>query len=136
SDEIAGTRSDRVTGRGDRRETRGAEPVEGDAGDRVREPGEERGHPRDVAVVFSGLVRGSEVNVFDVAARYARPLHCSGDDHGGEIVGPYPGEHASVAADRRPDGGEDDSTTHPSSIWVGPSRAECADCPRSFNRAA
>ena len=50
----------------DRLEARGAEAVDGDAGDLDRQAGEQRGHPGDVAVVLSRLVGGAHVDVGDL----------------------------------------------------------------------
>jgi hypothetical protein len=64
--------------------------------------GQEQRHARDVAVVFTGLIRAAEVDVVDrfpIDARIAfpqRPQHVRA-----EIVGPNPGERPAELADRR-----------------------------------
>ena len=68
-------------------------------------PGEERGHPRDVAVVLTRLVRGP-VDVLDLTGLDARPLDGGADRRCGEIVRPNLGERAAVPADRSTDGRE------------------------------
>ena len=75
-EEIAVAGDDRVARADDRGEPRRAEPVDGDAGDRVGQPGEQHRHPRDVAVVLARLVRAADVRVLDLAPaerRRARP---------------------------------------------------------------
>jgi hypothetical protein len=111
-EEVAVPRRDRVAGRDDCRQPRGAEPVHGHARDRLRQPGEQRRHPSDVAVVLAGLVGSAEVDVFDLARVDAGALHRGGDRDRRQVVGPHPGEPAAVAADRRTDGGQDDCAAH------------------------
>src|SRR5207247_9523670 len=53
----------RVTGRDDRGEAGGAKPVDGHTRDRIRQPGKQRGHPGDIAVVLARLVRAAEVDL-------------------------------------------------------------------------
>ena len=119
-EELAVPGAHRMAGGDDRREARRAEPVDRDAGDLLRQPGEERGHARDVAVVLSGLVRAAEVDVLDLAGRNARALDGLADDERGEIVRTLLRERAAVAADGRPDGGEDDGLGHAPSLFAGP----------------
>ena len=90
-EEVAVTRGDRVTRGDDGREARGAEPVDGHAGDGLRQPGEQRRHARDVAVVLTGLVRAAEVDVLDLLRRDGGPLDGRGDRERGEIVGAHAG---------------------------------------------
>ena len=119
-EEIPVARTHRVTGGDDRGETRCAQAVDRDAGDLLRQPGEERGHAGDVAVVLPRLVRSAEVDVLDLAGRHTRALDRFADDQGGQIVRPLAGESASVAADGRPDGGEDDGVGHARSVFARP----------------
>ena len=75
-EEVAVAGRDRVAGADDRGEAGRAEPVDRHACHRLRQPGEQRRHPRDVAVVLAGLVRAAEVDVLDLAParrRRARP---------------------------------------------------------------
>ena len=65
---------DRVARADDRAEARRAEPVDRDAGDRLRKPGEERAHARDVPVVLARLVRAAEPHVLDLGRGNARAL--------------------------------------------------------------
>ena len=59
-DQVGVAGADRLRGDRDRGHAGGAEAVDGESGDRVGQPGEQHGHPGDVAVVFAGLVRGAE----------------------------------------------------------------------------
>ena len=63
--EVALTQLHRPGGAVDRLQAGGAEAVDGGAGDALREPGQQRRHPRHVAVVLAGLVGGAEVDVDD-----------------------------------------------------------------------
>ena len=106
-EEVALPRSDRPARFDDGREAGGAEPVDGDAGNGLRQPGEQQRHARDVPVVLAGLVRAADEDVLDLARRHAGSVDRGTDGEGGEIVGPRPGERAAVTADRRPHGRED-----------------------------
>ena len=90
----------------------GAEPVHGDARDLDWEAGEQRGHPRDVAVVLAGLVRGTHVDVVDVGAVDPVALDRRSDDVGGEVVGTDPGEGASVGPHRGSERVDDHGVRH------------------------
>ncbi len=111
-EQIAVARDHRVTRADDRSEAGRAQPVDGDAADRVGKPREQRRHARDVAVVLAGLVRGAEPDVLDLIRRDARTRDGFADDDRREIVGAHVGERAAVAADRRADRGEDDGAAH------------------------
>ena len=78
-EEVAVARGDRVAGGDDGREPGRAEPVDGHARDRLGQPREQRGHPRDVAVVLARLVRAAEVDVLDLGRVHARALDRRGD---------------------------------------------------------
>ncbi len=65
-EEVAVTGHHCVACANDGGQPRCAQSVDGDAGHRLREPGEERGHPRDVSVVFACLVRAAEPHVLDL----------------------------------------------------------------------
>jgi hypothetical protein len=52
--------ADRARGVADRVEPGGAEPVDGDARDRIGQAGEQQRHARDIAVVLAGLVGAAE----------------------------------------------------------------------------
>ena len=96
-----------------------AEPVDGHARDRLRQPREQRGHARDVAVVLAGLVRAAEVDVFDLAGgdSGARDRLC--DHERREVVRPHARKRAAVAADGRANGGEDDRAAHAATLADG-----------------
>src|SRR5205823_5602878 len=72
-----------------------------------REPAEQQGHARDVAVVLAGLVGAPEDDVVDRLAREAVPLDHRLDRAGREIVRPDGRENAAVAPDGRADGVDD-----------------------------
>ena len=101
-----------MAGADDSREPGGAQAVDGDAGDGVGKPREQRRHARDVAVVLAGLVRGAEPDVLDLLRGNARARDRLLDRDRREIVGAHVRERAAVAADRRANGGEDDGATH------------------------
>ena len=63
--EVALAQLHRARRRVDRLQARGAEPVHGRSRDAVGQPGEQRRHARDVAVVLARLVGGAEVDVGD-----------------------------------------------------------------------
>ena len=94
-------------------EARGAQPVDGEAGDRLRQPGEQERHARDVAVVLAGLIGAAEEHFVE-----PRPvgLGVAGDERldrrGREVVGAHLGERAAVAADRGAYGIADEDVAH------------------------
>ena len=88
----------------DRLQPGAAQPVDGLAGDLDREPGEQRGHARDVAVVLARLVGAAEDDVLDRARRRCRSARrpraiATAARSSGRTVGQRP----AVAADRGPD---------------------------------
>ena len=64
-DDVGVAGHDRVAGGDNGRQPRGAEAVQRDPGDGVRQAGQQHGHARDVSVVLAGLVRASEIDVVD-----------------------------------------------------------------------
>ncbi len=64
-------------------------------------PGEQRRHPRHVAVVLARLVGGAEVDVGDPLGVDAGALDHGGDRVRCEVVGADAREGAAVAAHRR-----------------------------------
>ena len=66
-EEVAVADGDRARGRDDGLEPRAAQAVHRDAGDRLRQPRQQRRHARDVAVVLAGLVGAAEEDVVDLA---------------------------------------------------------------------
>src|SRR5690606_28953374 len=104
---------DGAGGGGDRFEAGGAQPVDGGAGHGLAEPGEQRGHAGDVAVVLAGLVGGTPVDV--VHARRVQRRNVgdqAADDGGGEVVGPHRGEGTAEPADGGAAGGREVDGTH------------------------
>ena len=103
-DEVGVAGADRLRGHGDRRHARRAEPVHGDAGHLVGQPGEQHRHARDVAVVLARLVGAAEDDLVDRAelTGLVEPgaPHEFADDERGEVVGSHARERAAVAPDR------------------------------------
>jgi hypothetical protein len=69
----------------------------------ARQTGEQRRHPRHVAVVLARLVGGAEIDVGDLGRVDSGPLDYGADDVGGEIVWAHAGERTPVGAHRRAD---------------------------------
>ncbi len=111
-EEVAVAGDDRMAGADDGREPGRAEPVDGDARDRLGQPGEERRHPGDVAVVLAGLVGAAEVDVLELGRIDARALDSRADRDRSEVVGTNAGEAAAVAPHRRPNRGQNDGSAH------------------------
>ena len=99
--EVALAELDRAGGAVDRLQAGGAEAVDGGAGDAVGQAGEQRRHPRHVAVVLARLVGGAEVDVVDPLGVDAGALDHGGDRVRGQVVGADAGERAAVGAHRR-----------------------------------
>ena len=72
-------------------------------GTAVGKAGEQRRHPRHVAVVLARLVGRAEVDVGDPLGVDAAALDHGPDRVGGEVVGADRGERATVGADRSSD---------------------------------
>src|SRR5581483_8130942 len=107
-----------VAGTHDRGEPGCAEPVDGDAADRVGKTREQDGHARDVPVVLARLVR---------LRRDAGAVDGGADGERGEVVGPGAREPAAVAADGRAYRAQD----HRKNSGSFPSSAATAARPRS-----
>ena len=106
--------------RGDHRrvETGPAEPVDGRAGDRGRQAGEQGRHACHVAVVLTGTVGVAEDDLVDVlgcpVAREPGGARDEGaHDQGGEVVGTGRGEGATEAPERGADSVVDEGVVHP-----------------------
>src|SRR6202035_2624716 len=90
-----------------------AQPVDGDAGDRIRQPGQQKRHAGDVAIVLAGLVGTAEEHFVE-----PRPigLFVAGDQrldrHRGQVVGAYLGERTAVTTDRGARGIADKDVSH------------------------
>ena len=69
-------------------------------GHALRQAGEQRRHPGDVAVVLARLVGGAEVDVDDPLGVDAAALDHGADRVRGEVVGADTGEGAAVGAHR------------------------------------
>ena len=92
----------------DRLEAGAAQPVDRLAGDLDRQPGEERGHAADVAVVLARLVRRAEDDVVDRRGVDPGALDERADDVRRQVVGPHVLQRAAVAAERRAQPVDDD----------------------------
>ncbi|MFK4520055.1 hypothetical protein ABIF20_007420 [Bradyrhizobium japonicum] len=104
---------DGAAGRTDRVQARGAEPVQGLAGNRIRQAREQQGHARDVAVVLAGLVGAAEEDFVDLCPIEIGVLGHQRLDRGRrEVVGAHLGERAAETADRGPHGIADKDVTH------------------------
>src|SRR5205085_1605894 len=98
---------DRVSGLADGLEAGRAEPVHRGPRHLDRKAGEQRGHPRHVAVVLAGGVRAAEHDVVESVAGHTVALHHGLDDAGRHVVGPHRREPAAVSPDRRSNGVDD-----------------------------
>src|SRR5205814_5242458 len=107
-EEVAVARDHRVAGSDHGGEPRRAEPVDGDAGYRLRESREERPHARDVAVVLAGLIRAAEPDVLDLRGWYSGALNGRLDRRPGEIVRAHARKRAVAPPDRRAHRTQDD----------------------------
>ena len=121
-DEIGVSAANRARCHRHRVEAGAAQAIQRRARRRLAEPGEQRGHARDVAVVFARLVGAAHDDVIERApidagvARGERPQR-----HLGEIVRPNLGERSAVASDGRARGVADESVGHScSSSITGP----------------
>ena len=86
---------------GDRFHSRGAEAVDGRAGNGLGQAREQERHAREVAVVLARLVGAAEKDLVDFVAEAGMTAHELADRQRREIVGAEAGERAAVAADRR-----------------------------------
>jgi len=111
-EEVAVACDDCVAGADHGGEPGGTEPVDRDARDRVRQAGEQRGHPRDIAVVLPRLVGGAEPDLFDLALRHAGAIDDLADHERGEVVRAHTRQRAAVATDRGANACEDDCAGH------------------------
>jgi hypothetical protein len=103
-DEVRVARRDRPPGLHDRLAARGTQPVDRHPRDRHRQAGQQRRHPRHVAVLLAGAVGVAVVDVFDAGrVEPGVPGHQLGDGKGGEVVGTDARERAAVLAERRAD---------------------------------
>ena len=124
-EEVAVAGDHGVAGADDRRQARRAEPVDGDAADRLGQAGEQRGKAGHVAVVLAGLVRAAEPHVLDLGDRDAGARDRLRDHGGGQVVGTHAREPAAVAADRRTHGREHDGARRSRSAAVVGSVTSC-----------
>ena len=75
-----------------------------DAGDMIGQPGQQRRHARDVAVVLTGLVGTAIDHIVDLVPVHRRmPFLEHTHRMRGEVVGADILQHTAIAADRRAD---------------------------------
>jgi hypothetical protein len=96
----------------DRLQARGAEAVHRHARHLHRQRGDQRGHPRNVAVVLAGLVGAAHVDLVDRGRVDPVARHDRLDHAGGEVVRPHGGERPGVAADGGAKGVDYDGVAH------------------------
>ena len=100
-DELVVADPDRARRLHDRLGTGGAEPVDGHAGHADRQPGEQRGHPADIAVLLARSVGVAQDHVVDLCGiDFGVAREQLGDRCGGEVVGAHAREAAAEAAER------------------------------------
>ena len=75
-------------------------------------PGEQHGHPRDVAVVLAGLVGGAQHHLVDEGGVDAGPAYGLPHHQRGQVVGAGVGQGPAVAADRGADTVEHEGLGH------------------------
>src|SRR5206468_1590639 len=112
---LAFARLDRLSGTGCGLEPRAAQPIHGLAGYLDRQSGKEQGHPRDIAIVFAGLVRAPEDDIVDRVRIDAASFDYRFDWNGSKIVGTDAGQRAPVFSDGRPQRDRNKRITHPAS---------------------
>jgi hypothetical protein len=111
-DDVGLAGADLLGRRGDRLQAARAQAVDGVAGDLLREPGEQRGHARDVAVVLAGLVGGAEDHLVDGVVGDARAVERGAEHERGEVVGAGVGQRAAIAPEGRADAADEEGIGH------------------------
>ena len=106
-------RLDRAGGRDHGVEAGAAEPVDRRARRRFRQAGEQRRHPRDVAVVLARLIGAAVNHVVQGGPVDGRmPLHQRSQRLGAEIVRPDARQRAAIFAEGRADIAADEGLSH------------------------
>ena len=82
----------------------GTESVDGTARNMLRQSCKQRGHSGHIAIVFTGLIGGTEVDVFDRGRIDTGPVDRLLDCECGQIIRTYAGESACIAAERGSNG--------------------------------
>src|SRR5664280_668780 len=107
-DELRIAGADRASADGHRVQSGAAEPVDRAGRNGLWQAGEQRRHPRHVAVVLPGLVRTTENHVVDRRPVDGGQPFGQGADHvRGQVVGAHGGERPAVPADRSPYAGDE-----------------------------
>ena len=86
---------------GDRFHARGAQAVDGRAGNGLGQAREQERHAREVAIVLARLIGAAEKDLVDFLGEARMAAHELADRQRRQIVGAETGERAAVAADRR-----------------------------------
>ena len=94
-------RLDRARRRRDRVHARGAEPVDGRAGNGIGQAREQQGHAGEIAVVLARLIGRAEEHLLDRLREAGMAAQEFADRQRREIVGADARKRAAVAADRR-----------------------------------
>ena len=121
-EDVAVADHDRVGGRIDGLEAGAAQAVDGLPGDLDRQPGQEAGHARDVAVVLARLIGAAEDDVFDSRRVDARLGDRGLDGQRGHVVRSHRPQRTAVAADGRPHGADDPGLAQGTVEWSGHAR--------------
>ena len=87
--------------RGDRLHARGAEAIDGCAGNGIRQASEQERHAREVAIVLARLIGAAEKDLVDLVGEVRMTAHELADGQRRKIVGAKARERAAEAADRR-----------------------------------
>lgn len=115
--------ADRLRGESDGAHARGAEAIDGQAGDGIRKPGEQHGHPGDVAVVLARLIGRTEDHLVDRLGRHAGTRHRAADHESGEVIGADGCQHPAVPPDRGAHTADEKRVRHrlplPRRLWRG-----------------
>ena len=84
-----------------------------------RQPGEEKRHARDVAIVLARLVGAAEIDLVDVLADRGMALDERADRRRGKVVGAHARKRAAIAADRRAHGIADEDVAASAARLMG-----------------
>jgi hypothetical protein len=111
-DQIGVAAADRAAGLVYRLEPGGAQAVDGHARGGLGQAGDQRRHPRDVAVLLTGAVRVAEDDVVDRVGVELVAVDRGAHHVRGEVVRAHGRERAGVAADRGAQGVDDEGFGH------------------------
>jgi hypothetical protein len=95
--------------------------------DRLRQAGQQHGHPGDVAVVLAGLVRRAEDHLVHLVRVDAGPAHHLTDDQRGQVVGPHARQRAAVPPHRGADAADQVRLSHRATVRPGDGERRCPE---------